>query len=54
MRYAYVEFIHPNSGNKFLQIAASRGFHVSEAKVRVFKAGTKPDRLVLKKKGVKR
>ena len=51
MRYAYVEFVHPNSANKFLQIVSKRGFTVSGAKVRVYKAGTKPDRLILKKKG---
>jgi hypothetical protein len=50
MRYAYVEFIHPNSANKFLQITASRGFTVGGTKVRVYKAGTKPDRLFLKRK----
>jgi len=50
MRYAYVEFIHPNSSNKFLQITASRGFTISGTRVRVFKAGTKPDRLILKRK----
>jgi len=47
---AFVEFIHPNSANRFLKIASVKGFFVSGKKMRVYKAGTKPERLLLKKR----
>lgn len=49
---AFVEFIHPNSANMMLKIA-SKGFFVGaskEERTRVFKAGSKPEYIVFKKK----
>ena len=48
----FVEFIMPNSTNRLLKIASSEGFHVNGKKVRVFKSGTKPERLFLKRKKI--
>ena len=43
---AFVEFIHPNSTNRMLKIASTCGFCVSGKKLRVYKAGTRPERMV--------
>jgi ubiquitin-protein ligase/Ran GTPase-activating protein (RanGAP) involved in mRNA processing and transport len=50
---AFIEFIHPNSANRLLKIAATNGFYVSGKKMRVYKAGTKPERLLVKQKKIK-
>jgi len=47
---AFVEFIHPNSANRMLKIAATYGFNVGGKKMRVYKAGTRPERLMIRKK----
>jgi len=47
---AFVEFIHPNSANRMLKIASTFGFVVAGKKMRVYKAGTRPERLIVKKR----
>jgi hypothetical protein len=47
---AFIEFIHPNSSNRMLKIASTNGFNVGSKKMRVYKAGTRPERLQRKSK----
>ena len=47
---AFVEFIMPNSVNRMLKIGSTSSFMIDGKKRKVFKAGTKPDYLVVKKK----
>jgi hypothetical protein len=47
---AFVEFIHPNSTNRLLKIASQTGLMIQGKRVRVYKAGTRPDNVFLKKK----
>lgn len=47
---AFVEFIHPNSTNRLLKIASQNGLMIQGKRVRVYKAGTRPDNVFLKKK----
>ena len=42
---AFIEFIHPNSSNRMLKIASTNGFMVNDKKLRVYKAGTRPEKL---------
>lgn len=51
---AFIEFIHPNSANRMLKIAATSGFSVSGKKMRVYKAGTRPEKLSGKGSGKKK
>ena len=47
---AFIEFIMPNSVNRMLKIGSTSNFMVDGKKRKIFKAGTKPDYLVVKKK----
>jgi hypothetical protein len=42
---AFIEFIHPNSSNRMLKMASTTGFMVNGKKMRVYKAGTRPEKL---------
>ena len=46
----FIEFIMPNSVNRMLKLAATSMFTLNGVKRKIFKAGTKPDYLVVKKK----
>ena len=47
---AFVEFIHPNSANRMIKIASTQGIVINSKRLRVFKAGTKPEILFVKPK----
>ena len=46
----FIEFIMPNSVNRMLKLAAISKFAINGKNKKIFKAGTKPDYLVVKKK----
>ena len=46
----FVEFMVPNSVNRMLKLAATSQFKLNGINRKVFKAGTKPDFLVVKKR----
>ena len=46
----FIEFIMPNSVNRMLKLAATSKFTINGKLKKIFKAGTKPDYLVVKKK----
>ena len=46
----FIEFIMPNSVNRMLKLAATSKFSINGKSKKIFKAGTKPDYLVVKKK----
>ena len=46
----FIEFIMPNSVNRMLKLAATSQFSINGRARKIFKAGTKPDYLVVKKK----
>ena len=46
---AFIEFIHPNSANRMLKMASTSGFLVNGKKLRIYKAGTRPEKLGTKK-----
>ncbi len=46
----FIEFIMPNSVNRMLKLAAISKFSINGKLKKIFKAGTKPDYLVVKKK----
>ena len=49
-RNVFIEFIMPNSTNRMLKLGATSKFAVNGKNRKVFKAGTKPDYLVVKKR----
>ena len=49
-RNVFVEFIMPNSVNRMLKLASTSQFLLAGKKRKAFKAGTKPDYLVVKKR----
>ena len=49
-RNIFVEFIMPNSVNRMLKLAATSKFKINGKNRKIFKAGTKPDFLVVKKR----
>ena len=49
-RNIFVEFIMPNSVNRMLKLAATSKFSINGKNRKIFKAGTKPDYLVVKKR----
>ena len=49
-RNIFVEFIMPNSVNRMLKLAATSKFRINGKNRKIFKAGTKPDFLVVKKR----
>ena len=49
-RNIFIEFIMPNSANRMLKLAATSKFSINGINRKVFKAGTKPDFLVVKKR----
>jgi hypothetical protein len=46
----FVEFVDPNSVNRLLKIASTSGFLIDNVRVKCFKAGTKKEVIVPKKK----
>ena len=52
-RNIFIEFIMPNSVNRMLKLAATSKFSINRKNRKVFKAGTKPDYLVVKKRVIK-
>lgn len=46
---AFVEFIHPNSANMMLKLASTSGFSINGKRMRIFKAGTRTEFIVVKK-----
>ena len=46
----FIEFIMPNSANRMLKLASTSKFIINGKLKKIFKAGTKPDYLVVKKK----
>ena len=46
----FVEFIVPNSVNRMLNIAGASNFKINNKRIRCFKAGTKPDFMLVKKR----
>ena len=46
----FIEFIMPNSVNRMLKLAATSRFTINGKLKKIFKAGTKPDYLVVKKR----
>ena len=46
----FIEFIMPNSVNRMLKLAAISRFNIRGKAKKIFKAGTKPDYLVVKKR----
>ena len=46
----FVEFIMPNSVNRMLKLSATSQFRINGKPKKIFKAGTKPDYLVVKKR----
>jgi hypothetical protein len=46
----FIEFIMPNSVNRMLKLSANSRFVINGKAKKIFKAGTKPDYLVVKKK----
>ena len=46
----FIEFIMPNSVNRMLKLAATSQFTINGKLKKIFKAGTKPDYLVVKKR----
>ena len=49
-RNIFIEFIMPNSVNRMLKLAATSKFSINGKNRKIFKAGTKPDFLVVKKR----
>ena len=49
-RNVFIEFIMPNSVNRMLKLAATSKFCINGKNRKIFKAGTKPDFLVVKKR----
>ena len=49
-RNVFIEFIMPNSVNRMLKLAATSKFAINGKNRKIFKAGTKPDYLVVKKR----
>ena len=49
----FIEFIMPNSANRMLKLASTSKFIINGKLKKIFKAGTKPDYLVVKKKNKK-
>ena len=49
-RNIFVEFIMPNSVNRMLKLASTFKFKINGKNRKIFKAGTKPDFLVVKKR----
>ena len=47
---AFIEFMYPNSVNRMLKLAATSQFKIKGIARKVFKAGTKPDYLLVKKR----
>jgi len=47
---AFIEFIHQNSANMIMKLAATDGFYVNGKRLRIFKAGTRTEFIVIKKK----
>ena len=45
----FVEFIMPNSSNRMLKLAATSKFSLNGKKMKIFKAGTKPEYIPIKK-----
>ena len=45
----FVEFIMPNSSNRMLKLAATSKFSLNGKKIKIFKAGTKPEYIPIKK-----
>jgi len=46
----FIEFIMPNSVNRMLKLSSTSQFFINSKAKKIFKAGTKPDYLVVKKK----
>ena len=46
----FIEFIMPNSVNRMLKLASTSQFSINGKNKKIFKAGTKPDYLVVKKR----
>ncbi len=46
----FVEFMMPNSVNRMLKLSATSQFRINGKPKKIFKAGTKPDYLVVKKR----
>ena len=46
----FIEFMYPNSVNRMLKLAATSQFKIKGIAKKVFKAGTKPDYLLVKKR----
>ena len=49
-RNVFIEFIMPNSVNRMLKLASMYQFSINGKNRKIFKAGTKPDYLVVKKR----
>ena len=47
---AFVEFVIPNSVSRLLKVAGTTGFMQLGIRTKIFKAGTKPDYIIVKKK----
>jgi Ran GTPase-activating protein (RanGAP) involved in mRNA processing and transport len=47
---AFVEFLLPSSVYKLLKIASTEGVYIDKKKIKVYKSGTKPERIVMKKR----
>lgn len=47
---AFIEFIHENSTNMLLKIASKDGIFINNSRVKIYKAGTKPEYVSTKKK----
>ena len=47
---AFIEFIMPNSVNRLQKVATTDGFMVNRKRAKFFRAGTKPDFFLVKKK----
>jgi hypothetical protein len=47
---SFIEFILPNSVNKLQKLSLTKGFFICGKKAKFFKAGTKPDYFLVKKK----
>jgi len=47
---AFIEFIDPNSVNRLLKLVSTSGFMIRGKKLKVFKAGSRPDKLLNRKR----
>lgn len=47
---AFIEFIDPNSVNRILNVAATTGFNINGKRMKVFKAGSKLEKMLNKKR----